>query len=786
MGTFNARLIRRAAKPRSAAMEGRVSGGAAASSGVGVSNVVLPHDHDGQLIRPAVLCVPSAAPAENAGLRDDELALFVDPSMSVEGETPQPGGGGGGIDETQLWDILQDDGAEEIAKNHLPADTVYDDDIADFATKTWVEGRNYVTSDSLKDYVTLSTEQTITGKKTFAEDVVFGANGGRMYIPSVTPGTYDIFVDPGMAIPGEEPTGGSGSGTWETWEDAAGTDVPVGFHRVTSTFPTSFIKGHIYFFTDTGQLALATGTSSASLSYYSSLVRNVSYNTVSKTLTITPAGEYSSPVTVNLSSFAEKVQLGDLSDLTTTTKTDLVSAINEVAEAVEAGGSGSKVTVDREAFPPQEGEGILVAYTIKQGGVVVGTINIPRDMVVSSGDVETNPPGQPSGTYLVLTLANATSDKVYINVGTLVDIYTAAKNATQVQLSINSATREISATIVAGSITTTELASKCVTGAKLADGAVSTSHISNGAVSILKLESSLQTILNNALSASDIITGKTNGTIAVEGKDVPVKGLGSAAYKDEGYFVTVSTEQTITGRKTFAEDAVFGADGSRLFIPSGDTPGTYDIFVDPGMAVEGEEPTGGSGSGTWETWESEEDTDKPVGFHLVPSIIGRTFEQGHIYFNEETGILYVALRSDGNVTSLQPFAGRVDSVSYNATAKTLIVRYTSGTPNTIDLSGLSGQPLWCGRVSSSGVGTRVSGTLTITVNRSNEGVYGIKGVPADRTVIVSPLDYFAGSASLVKAPHIAVVSQSSTGTLTVRMYTLDGTLDDFGFSLMIM
>ena len=41
--------------------------------------------------------------------------------------------------------------------------------------------------------------------------------------------------------------------------------------------------------------------------------------------------------------------------------------------------------------------------------------------------METNPYGQPSGTYLVLTLANATSDKVYINVGTLVDIYTAAR-----------------------------------------------------------------------------------------------------------------------------------------------------------------------------------------------------------------------------------------------------------------------------------------------------------------------------------------------------------------------
>ena len=38
-------------------------------------------------------------------------------------------------------------------------------------------------------------------------------------------------------------------------------------------------------------------------------------------------------------------------------------------------------------------------------------------MVVKSGAVETNPTGQPAGTYLVLTLANATEDKIYINVG---------------------------------------------------------------------------------------------------------------------------------------------------------------------------------------------------------------------------------------------------------------------------------------------------------------------------------------------------------------------------------
>ena len=259
----------------------------------------------------------------------------------------------------------------------------------------------------------------------------------------------------------------------------------------------------------------------------------------------------------------------------------------------------------------------------------------------------------------------------------------------------------------------------------------------------------------------------------------------SAPEQDTSDFVTISTNQTITGKKTFAGDAVFGADGSRLFIPSGDTPGTYDIFVDPGMAVEGEEPSGG-GSGEWETWEDAAVADVPVGFHRVKAGEVTTFEKGHLYFYSDIRKLYLATGT--TVGDMEVYSSKVDDVRYSPQAKKITVTFLNGSEDlTIDLSDLSGQPLWCGRVSSSGVATRNSGTLaTITVNRSGEGVYGIKGAPVGRTVIVSPLDYFVGSASFVKAPHIAVVSQGSTGILTVRMYTLDGTLDDFGFSLMII
>ena len=131
------------------------------------------------------------------------------------------------------------------------------------------------------------------------------------------------------------------------------------------------------------------------------------------------------------------------------------------------------------------------SYTIKQGGKAVTTIDIPKDMVVKSGVVQENPKGQEAGTYLVLTLANATEDTIYINVGKLVDIYTVKAKATQIQLAIDSSTREISATIVAGSVGTAELA----------DGAVVTAKIADGNVTKAKLAKAVQDSLDKADSA---------------------------------------------------------------------------------------------------------------------------------------------------------------------------------------------------------------------------------------------------------------------------------------------
>lgn len=166
-------------------------------------------------------------------------------------------------------------------------------------------------------------------------------------------------------------------------------------------------------------------------------------------------------------------------------------------------------------------------YHLTKDGVNTGVaINIPKDMVVKSGTVEVNPSGQAAGTYLVLTLANAAEDKVYINVGSLIEYVTSGSAESDMVVVAVSEDHKVTATITDGSITKA------------------------------KLEAGVQTSLNKADSAlqkADIVTGSANGTIAVGGSDVSVHGLGTAAYK------TVS-DFDAAGAAESAKTALIGTD----------------------------------------------------------------------------------------------------------------------------------------------------------------------------------------------------------------------------------
>lgn len=208
----------------------------------------------------------------------------------------------------------------------------------------------------------------------------------------------------------------------------------------------------------------------------------------------------------------------------------------------------------------------VIEKTYKQNNKTVATIDIPKDMVVKSGTVEKNPTGQEKGTYLVLTLANATEDKVYVNVGSLVDIYTAKASATQIQIAIDASTREISATIVAGSVTATEIADAAIVTAKIADGNVTKAKLSKDVqTSLGKADTAIQEadltdlksdVAANKQEVADLKTSLAEGgAIATAIADAKKAGDGAAASVsalEKGQVATNKTE--IAGLKTKVEN----------------------------------------------------------------------------------------------------------------------------------------------------------------------------------------------------------------------------------------
>ena len=103
------------------------------------------------------------------------------------------------------------------------------------------------------------------------------------------------------------------------------------------------------------------------------------------------------------------------------TATTVEGALAELAEAISATSTAGAVTCEKSSP-----DGVAARYIFKQGGVEIpnAVVDIPKDMVVESGEVVTNPEGQPAGTYIVLTLANKEENKLYINVTDLIEYVT--------------------------------------------------------------------------------------------------------------------------------------------------------------------------------------------------------------------------------------------------------------------------------------------------------------------------------------------------------------------------
>lgn len=98
-------------------------------------------------------------------------------------------------------------------------------------------------------------------------------------------------------------------------------------------------------------------------------------------------------------------------------------------------------------------------------------------MVVSSGKVVENPTGQIAGTYIELTLANATKDKIYINVGDLIEYVTGAAAADGIITTSVDDNHVLTATIGDRTITKAKLATAVQTSLGKADTALQTAAL---------------------------------------------------------------------------------------------------------------------------------------------------------------------------------------------------------------------------------------------------------------------------------------------------------------------
>ena len=153
----------------------------------------------------------------------------------------------------------------------------------------------------------------------------------------------------------------------------------------------------------------------------------------------------------------------------TVTITDETAGTGELTkQTIKQGKVGSETEVGTIVVPDLKMEvkaipndGYLKTYQFTYGTGTTFEVDIPKDLVVESGEVITVTDEDPvsgltNGTYLKLTIVNQT-DPVYIDVKDLCDVYTGKTVTDGISVAVSS-TNEISATLVGKAVAESNLA----------------------------------------------------------------------------------------------------------------------------------------------------------------------------------------------------------------------------------------------------------------------------------------------------------------------------------------
>lgn len=292
-------------------------------------------------------------------------------------------------------------------------------------------------------------------------------------------------------------------------------------------------------------------------------------------LNTTDFNTYSSETSETLATLREDVDANETAIASNT------SEIAGVKTSITNLTSSSTVTVSSAAGT----DDVLKVYTITQGDKTVGTINIPKDLVVTSGsvvkgtwvDAAFTEDVNGTGTALKLVIANQ-DNPVYINTLDLVKDHT---GSTVDGITVNiSDTNVISVSVADGSITEAKLHTDVQAKLALASSAIQTTDM-NAAISsaIAGLDSSASAQSGNYINSITMVDGKitaigqaalpsytlssgsANGTVSFNGTDVAVTGLKSAAYAETSAFDAAGAASAVLGTSADGADAatVYGA-----------------------------------------------------------------------------------------------------------------------------------------------------------------------------------------------------------------------------------
>lgn len=243
----------------------------------------------------------------------------------------------------------------------------------------------------------------------------------------------------------------------------------------------------------------------------------------------------SSLATVATTGAAANVSIADAGNLITATNVE--AALQEIVTNLNNANTANAVTVEKTTGGANDT--YAYRYVFKQGGTALtnGTIDIAKDMVATSGSL-VHPTAQDpitiggesvtSGAYIAMNIANG--DTFYINVADLIEYNTFSDTDTMIKVTDTNHT--ITFNLIDASITKAKLASGVQASLDAADSAV-----------------------------QSVVTGSTNGTISVDGTDVAVYGLGSAAYTASTAYDAAGAAAAVVGTSSDAASAntVYGA-----------------------------------------------------------------------------------------------------------------------------------------------------------------------------------------------------------------------------------